>query len=93
MSEMSTEPADALDVLRAVWRSQGQTAGELADDCGEQKACKRMTDAGVGFDDFAAGEEDLPSAWRARLEREGKLNRSAGSVRDLVIGPAASHLG
>jgi hypothetical protein len=93
MSEMSTEPADALDVLRAVWRSQGQYAGDLDDESGEKKSCKRMADAGVGFDDFAAGEEDLASAWRARLEREGKLNRSAGSIRDVVLGPAASHLG
>jgi hypothetical protein len=93
MSEMSTEPADALDVLRAVWRSQGQHAGDLDDESCETKSCKRMADAGVGFDDFAAGEEDLASAWRATLEREGKLNRSAGSIRDLVLGPAASHLG
>jgi hypothetical protein len=91
MSEMSTEPADALDVLRAVWRSQGQNAGDLDDESGEKKSCKRMTDAGVGFDDFAAGEEDLASAWRARLEREGKLNRSVGSIRDLVLGPAEIH--
>jgi hypothetical protein len=91
MSEMSAEPAHALDVLRAVWRSQGQTAGDLDDESGDQKSCKRMADAGVGFDDFAAGGEDLPSAWRARLEREGKLNRSGGSIRDLVLGPAEIH--
>jgi hypothetical protein len=88
MSEMSTEPADALDVLRAVWRSQGQHAGDLVDESGEKKSCKRMADAGVGFDDFAAGEEDLASAWRARLEREGKLSPSGGSIRELVLGPA-----
>jgi hypothetical protein len=47
-----------------------------------------MSDAGVGFDDFAAGQDgDLNAAWRARLEREGKLNRSGGSLRDLVLGP------
>jgi hypothetical protein len=91
MSEMSAEPADALDVLRAVWRSQGQTTAALDDETGENRSCKRMTDAGVGFDDFAAGEEDLASAWRARLQREGKLNRSGGSIRDLVLGPAESH--
>jgi hypothetical protein len=91
MSEMSAEPADALDVLRAVWRSQGQTAGDLDDESGEKKSCKRMADAGVGFDDFAAGEEDLTSAWRSRLEREGKLNRSGASIRDLVLGPAETH--
>lgn len=85
---MSAEPVQALDVLREVWRSQGQTAGDLADESGEQKTCKRMTDAGVGFDDYAEGGEDLTAAWRARLEREGKLNRSGGSIRDLVLGPA-----
>src|SRR5262249_10485553 len=85
MSDMSAESAEALEVLREVWRSTGQTAAGL-DDCGE-KACKRMTDAGVGFDDFA-GDTDLDriEAWRARLEREGKLGRS-GSVADLVLGP------
>jgi hypothetical protein len=91
MSEMSAEPDDALDVLRAVWRSQGQTAADLDDPGGEKKSCKRMADAGVGFDDFAAGEEDLTSAWRARLEREGKLIRSGGTIRDLVLGPADAH--
>jgi hypothetical protein len=86
MSDMSREPADALEVLREVWRSHGQAAADLDDASGEKKSCKRMADAGVGFDEFAAGEGDLKSAWRARLEREGKLNRSGGSVRDLVLG-------
>jgi hypothetical protein len=85
---MSAEPAEALDVLRDVWRSQGQTVADLADPSGEQKSCKRMADAGVGYDDFAAGEDDLNAAWRARLELEGKLNRSGGTVRDLVMGSA-----
>jgi hypothetical protein len=87
---MGTEHADALEVLREVWRSQGQTAADL-DDTSCEKSCKRMTDAGVGFEDFAAGQDaDLAAAWRARLEREGKLARSGGSVRDLVLGPADS---
>ncbi len=81
---MSAESDEALQVLREVWRSQGQMAADL-DDCGE-KSCRRMTDAGVGYEDFA-GDSDLDriEAWRARLEREGKLSR-AGSVRDLVLG-------
>ncbi len=87
---MEAEHAEALEVLREVWRSQGQTAASLDDSSGE-KSCKRMADAGVGFDDFADGEgADLGAAWRARLEREGKLTRSGGSVRDLVLGPADS---
>jgi hypothetical protein len=85
---MSAEPAGAMEVLREVWRGQGQTAADLDDAASEKGSCKRMTDAGVGFDDFADGESDPASAWRARLEREGKLNRSGSSVRDLVLGSA-----
>ena len=85
---MSAEPGEALDVLREVWRSQGQTIADLDDEAGAKKSCKRMADAGVGFDDFGAGEDDLNVAWRARLEREGKLAHSGGSIRDLVIGQA-----
>jgi hypothetical protein len=86
MSDMSAESVEALEVLREVWRSTGQTAAGLDDNC--EKSCKRMTDAGVGFEDFA-GETDVDriEAWRSRLEREGKLSRSGGSVRDLVLGP------
>jgi hypothetical protein len=90
MSDMEAEHAEALEVLREVWRSQGQTAASLDDaDC--EKSCKRMTDAGVGFDDFAGEQDaDLGAAWRARLEREGKLSRSGGSIRDLVLRSADS---
>jgi hypothetical protein len=85
---MGTEHAEALEVLREVWRSQGQTAADI-DDTNCEKSCKRMTDAGVGYDDFAAGQDaDLSAAWRARLDREGKLSQSGGSLRDLVLGPA-----
>ena len=89
---MSAESAEALEVLREVWRSQGQTAADL-DDCGE-RSCKRMTDAGVGFEDFA-GERDVDriAAWRDRLEQEGKLRPAGGSVRDLVLGPRDSGQG
>jgi hypothetical protein len=82
---MSAESAEALEVLREVWRSTGQTTADLDDGC--EKACKRMTDAGVGFEDFAGETDtDRTEAWRARLDREGKLS-SGGSVRDLVMGP------
>jgi hypothetical protein len=88
MSDMGAENVEALEVLREVWRSQGQTSADI-DDTGCEKSCKRMTDAGVGFQDFAAGEDvDLNVAWRARLEREGKLSGSGGSVRAIVLGSA-----
>ena len=86
---MSAEQ-EALEVLREVWRGQEQDACDLGD--GSEKSCKRMTDAGVGFDDFAAGdEEDRAAAWRARLEREGKLNQAGGSLRDLILKTSATH--
>jgi hypothetical protein len=88
MSFMGAEraEAEALEVLRDIWRGQEQTAADLDDDC--ETHCRRMTDAGVGFDDYAAGDEtDRRAAWRARLEREGKLS-SGGSLRDVVLGTA-----
>jgi hypothetical protein len=89
---MSGQPDDALEVLREVWGAQGQTSADLDEACGETKSCKKMAD--VGFDGLADGAAgpgsggDLRAAWRDQLRREGKLNPEAGSVRDLVIGPA-----
>ena len=83
---MDAERAEALEMLRDLWRGQGQDVADLDDSC--ESHCKKMTDAGVGYDDYAAGDEtDRMAAWRARLEREGKLS-PAGSLRDLVLRPA-----
>ncbi len=85
---MDAEHAQALEVLRDVWRGQAQSAADLDDNC--ESHCKKMTDAGVGYDDYTAGDEkDRMAAWRARLEREGKLG-TAGSLRDLVLRAASS---
>jgi hypothetical protein len=85
---MGAERAEALEVLRDVWRRQAQTVADLDDSC--ESHCKKMTDAGVGFEDYAAGDEtDRAAAWRARLEREGKL-AAAGSLADLVMRPAGT---
>jgi hypothetical protein len=75
---------DAVEVLRAVWSAKGQSAADLDEVFGTQKSCKRMQD--VGFDGMANDDGDMRSAWRATLERDGKLDRSGGSVRDLVLG-------
>ena len=94
-AELDRESAQAVDVLREVWSASGQSRADLEQAFGSQKSCKRMQD--VGFDDMAVlawgGDPpgppaggDLRSAWRATLEREGKLDRSGGSVRDLVFG-------
>jgi hypothetical protein len=66
--------SEPLEVLRGIWRSQGQIGTDLGS---ETKSCKRMDDAGVS------------AAWRARLEREGKLAESGGTVRDLILGADA----
>jgi hypothetical protein len=82
---MSAEKTEALEVLRAVWRGESQSAADL-DGC-ETGSCKRMSEAGVGFDDFGgANEADRTAAWRARLEREGKLNPEGGTLADIVFG-------
>jgi hypothetical protein len=84
---MSREPEEALEVLRGVWSAQGQSSTDLADALGTKKSCKNM--ANIGFDGLAADADgDLRSAWRATLEREGKLNPEAGSIGDLVLGTA-----
>jgi hypothetical protein len=84
------EKSEAREVLQAVWTSTSQGAADL-DDCDTGQACRKMTDAGVGYDDFGgATEEARASSWRARLEREGKLSSSGGSLRDLVFGTGSA---
>src|SRR5262249_46559576 len=82
---MSREPDEALEVLRGVWSAQGQTSADL-DEAGTGKSCKRMAD--VGFGELDNGDTDVRAAWRARLEREGKLGPDGDSVADLVLRPA-----
>jgi len=83
---MGQRPDDAVEVLRAVWAAEGQDRTDLDEACGTQKPCKNMKH--VGFDGLAEPGTDLRSAWRDRLEREGKLGSSVGTIRDLVLGPA-----
>jgi len=76
----------ALVVLRDIWHARErslrseqsaleQTEAELPR--GHGKACKAMRH--VGFDEV---DDDLRAAWRAKLEREGKLG--ARTVADLL---------
>lgn len=85
---MSPQPDDAVEVLRAVWSAEGQDSDDLGDACGPQKPCKNMKD--VSFDGLAAPGSDLTAAWRDRLRREGKLDVSGETIRDLVLGAATS---
>jgi hypothetical protein len=85
-----TRPDEApLQVLREVWQADGKTAADLGD-IDAPKVCKRTT--GLDFGGFADPAEvgpggDLRTAWRAKLQREGKLAVNGISVRELVMGP------
>jgi len=82
---MSQQAHPAREVLRAVWAAQGNAGEAIDEDCSPTKSCKNMK--GITFDGYAEPGSDLGSAWRDKLAREGKLNTSAGSVRDLVLRP------
>ncbi len=81
------EGAQALSVLRDIWHARAQTSAEIEEACGNTKACKKM--AQVGFHGMADDNDDLRAAWKAKLEREGKLYPGATSVRDLILGSSA----
>ncbi len=93
MAGDTAKPASpsARDLLRDVWSAD---AANLAEDIDAPKVCKRA--AGLDFGGFADPAEvgadgDLRSAWRAKLQREGKLatDPDAVSVRELVLGHRA----
>jgi len=86
---MAHQPDNAVDVLRAVWAADGQGSAELDEACGPTKSCRNMKD--VSFDGMAEPGSDLRAAWRDKLQREGKLSSSGGSIRELVLGPAEAH--
>jgi len=79
---------EALTVLRDIWHAREQTAADLDATPGHGKACKAMRHVGFGGDNEPV-DEDLRAAWRAKLEREGKLRPDGQSVRDLLASPDA----
>jgi hypothetical protein len=81
---MTRDSDDAVEVLRSIWSAQGTTSAEVDEDFGAKKVCRNMKD--ISFDGMAEPGSDLRDAWRERLEREGKLSTSGGSIRDLVLG-------
>jgi hypothetical protein len=82
---MNREAEETVEVLRGVWTARGQTVADLEEALGTGKSCKRMAD--VGFGGAGGDDADVRAAWRARLQREGKLNPEGG-IADLVLGPA-----
>ncbi|MDQ1629438.1 MAG: hypothetical protein QOI54_3182 [Actinomycetota bacterium] len=82
------QPDDMVDVLRSVWAAEAAderpTGKDLDEPVGPTKPCKNMQD--VSFDGLAEPGSDLRQAWRDKLAREGKLDTSGGSIRDLILG-------
>lgn len=91
-SDLPGQGGPALSLLRGVWDARGQTSQDIDESCdtGECRASESM-----GFDGLAEEVEptsnrdeaitNLQSAWRQTLEREGKLNKDAETVRDMVL--------
>ena len=97
--DLSVDGQQALSALRGIWSAQNQTSADIDESCGNTKSCKNMET--VGFHGLAEGGEtptkadspigtNLRAAWKTKLEREGKLNTQASSVRDLVFGAGES---
>jgi hypothetical protein len=85
---MTTQSDQALDALREVWGSQGQTLAEVDEVCGitSQKVCRNAVH--MGFEGYADDAADVRSGWRDQLEREGKRTKG-GSLADLIFGTDA----
>ena len=77
MNEESIQPD-------SMWSTPADDQLLLDADCSPTKTCRNMV--GVGFDGFGEAGTDLSAAWRATLERDGKVSKDATSVRDLVLG-------
>ena len=67
-----------------MWAAQGNPAVALDEDCSPTKQCRNTQ--GMTFEGFATEGGDIRAAWRERLAREGKLDESGGTIRDLVFG-------
>ncbi len=80
---MPAQADDAVEVLRALWRAEGEESIELDHDPGQEKVCRNMKD--VSFDAMAPPGSDLGQAWRDQLAREGKRG-DGGSLADLIRG-------
>ncbi len=92
------EPAPpALGVLREIWSANARSGDEIEEQLrgSRPKVCRNMKNIGFGgmAPDAVPSETDgtntpvdtdIRRAWRAKLEREGKLRPDAISVREML---------
>lgn len=97
--KLPEEGQQALSVLRGLWSAQGQSSRDVDSEssCGDNsnsKTCKAtdsMTFEGL-IDEVEATTDtheaitNVQSAWRKKLEQDGKLHRDGKALRDLVLG-------
>lgn len=83
---MTADDQTTAEVLQSVWMVNHDHF-EMDEDCSPTKPCRNMK--GVTFDGYAEEGADIGAAWRAQLASEGKLDDSAGTIRDLVLGEGA----
>ncbi len=67
-----------------MWSTPDEDQVLLDADCSPTKTCKNMV--GISFDGWAEDGTDLAEAWRATLEREGKISKDSVSLGDMVLG-------
>ncbi|MEM8621446.1 MAG: hypothetical protein AAGF73_17175 [Actinomycetota bacterium] len=84
LGDQSAHQQSEGDVVSDVWATTADESVDAADDCGPTRVCRNARD--FTFDGIADEGEDLPTAWRRLLEREGKISNEASSIRDLVLG-------
>jgi hypothetical protein len=86
---------EAKSVLRSIWSAQRQSGTDIGRSTG--KVCRNMKNIGFGglSEGGAEGEstagpvdDDQRSAWRERLEREGKVAPGSTSLREVLLGSA-----
>lgn len=85
---MPTAPEQPPETTLEMWSADSDSAMAFDEDCSPTRVCRNARD--FSFEGIAEGGGDLQSAWRALLEREGKLRGSGETVRDLVLGPRDS---
>jgi len=78
---------DPKSVLTEVWARTASEEPSLDEDCSPTKQCRNMKD--ITFDGYAPEGTDMRAAWKNLLALEGKLNPSAETIRDLVLGADA----
>lgn len=80
-TQPSSPADDATEVVTSIWQV-GEPTVDYGELCGNTTACRNMKD--VTFEAMVEQGTDLRTAWQEQLARDGKLDRSAGTIGDIV---------